>query len=447
MRSARFNRRTFLQGSAAGAAALAVAGRASGPRPVAAQDATQLEFWTPANDPVGSEIIQKLADDFNAGPGTEQGIFVNVRIKPAPNSNYTEYTTAMTSSGSPDVIMTYTYYPVSGWAANGFIQPLDEYAAAAGIKEEDFFPITWTMLNFGGHIWGLLQEFDFDLFWWNKSIHTGEPPKTIDELDTFAAQYNVTDSSGNLTQAGFIPWLNNTGPGWNPVFGGSWYDFENGKWTIDKPENALFLQWFLKHVDLLGGREKADALISSVPATYGDIFQYGKVAFALEGEYLPAELKKQGLDLDYDITSFPTYGDVPQGTVTTGGGNLFLLPTKAAHPKEAVTFIQYMGIGQSVLNWCIPNSNLPPTKADALAPSFTEQLPWLKPWIDTIQQGHMVPPVPSPQYLIFNQAITQAIDEVTYKKKSPEDALADVASQVKSAVEEFQSAHPDWEGE
>jgi len=447
MRSTKLNRRNFLLGTAAGAAALAAPASLSAPRPAAAADAVNLEFWTPANDPVGSEIIQKLVDGFNSSTGKDKGIVVNTRIKPATNSNYTEYTTAMTSSGSPDVVMTYTYNPVAAWAANGFIKPIDDYAQTLGIKEADFFPISWTMINFGGHIWGLLQEFDFNQFWWNKAIHTGNPPKTIDELDAVAADYNKSDSSGNLVQAGFIPWLNFTGPDWNPAFGGNWYDFTNRKWTIDDPKNQAFLQWFLKYVDLYGGRDKTDALISSVPATYGDIFQYGKVAFALEGEFLPNELKKQKLELQYGITQLPITGDVPPGTATTGGGNLFLLPTKAAHPQEAAAFIQYMGTGQGVLDWCIPNSNIPPTKAAAQDPSFTSQLPELKPWIDTLNMDHMVPPIPSPQYAQFYQLITDAVDQVTYKKKSPEQALADVASQIKDATDQFQQAHPDWEGE
>lgn len=447
MRTTKLNRRNLLLGTAAGAATLAASGSLPAPNQAAAADAVKLEFWSPANDPNGSEIITKLVNDFNSSVGTQQGISANLSIKPAPNSDYTQYTTAMTSSGSPDVIMTYTYNPVAAWAANGFIQPLDDYVQAAGIKEEDFFPIAWTMINFGGHIWGLLQEFDFNQFWWNKSIHAGDAPKTIDDLDKIAADYNKTDSSGNLTQAGFIPWMNFTGPDWNPVFGGSWYDFTNRKWTIDDPKNQAFLEWFLKYVDLFGGRDKSDALESSVPKTYGDIFQYGKVAFALEGEYLPAELKKQQLELDYGITQLPVSGDVPPGTATTGGGNLFLLPTKAAKAKEAVSLIQYMGTGKAVLDWCVPNSNIPPTKAAATDPSFTSQLPELKPWIDTLNMDHMVPPIPSPQYAQFYQLLTDAVDQVTYKKKTPEQALADVATQTKDAVDQFKQAHPDWEGE
>src|SRR5215204_3148035 len=238
MASARFNRRTLLQQAAVGAAALPAMGSSLAPQRAAAAQAVELEFWTPADDPVGSKIITDLAEDFNGTIGQEKGIHVNTRIKPVIGDNYVQYTTAMTSSGSPDVVMTYTYEPVVAWAANGFIQPIDEYAEAVGIKEEDFFPITWSMINFGGHIWGLLQEFDFNELYTNTAIHAGEPPKTIDELDALSAEYTQFDGDGNLVQAGFIPWMNFTGRHWNAQFGGRYYDNESSKWTINTPENA-----------------------------------------------------------------------------------------------------------------------------------------------------------------------------------------------------------------
>jgi hypothetical protein len=40
-----------------------------------------------------------------------------------------------------------------------------------------------------------------------------------------------------------------------------------------------------------------------------------------------------------------------------------------------------------------------------------------------------------------------AIDEVTYKQKSPEDALSEVAQKIADEVGRFQQAHPDWDGE
>lgn len=449
MRTDQIDRRALVRRAAALGVSLSALGAAAAPsarNAALAADPVSLEFWTPANDPVGSGIIAKLVDDFNATTGKEKGITVNTRIKPATNDSYVQYTTAMTSSGSPDVVMTYSYNPVVAWAANGFLTPLDSYAETLGIKQEDFFPIAWVMSTFGGHTWGLLQSFDFYQFWANTGIHSGPMPKTFDELDKLAAEYTKIEN-GQLVQAGLIPWMNDTGPAWNTSWGGSFYDLEARKWTIDTPENAKFLTWFLKYVDMFGGRDKSDALESSVPRTYGDIFQYDKVAFALEGEWMPATLEQQGLKLSYAIAHVPTAENVPYGTGDTIGGNLFLVPAKAPHPAEAAVFVQHMTSKEGVLAWCLPNSNIPPVKAAAFDPSFLQQLPKLEPWLDSLKLDKMVPPNPSPQMPLFRDLLATAIDEVTYKKKSPEQALTDVAQRVAGEVAQFKEAHPDWDGE
>jgi ABC-type glycerol-3-phosphate transport system substrate-binding protein len=416
-------------------------------RSALAQDKVNLEFWSPAAEPGGKKVISDLVNAYNSGPGGEKGVTVNLRIKP-DDADYVDYTTAMTSSGSPDVVMTYSYTPVGAWAANGFIQPMDEAAAAAGIKEADFYPIAWDMISFGGHIWGLLQEFDMYQLWWNKAIHTGEAPVTFDDLDTMAAEYNVMDSSGNLTQAGFIPWSAGEAHVWNNQWGGSFYDFENRKWTIDTPENQAFLDWFLKYVDMFGGRDKADALETSVPTTDLDIFQYGKVAFAQQGEWVPADLKALEIDLDFGITNLPVAEGVPEGTNTTAGGNLFLLPANAKHPDEAVHFIQYIaGSADGVLAWCVPKGNMPPVNDPAAAQAVQDEWPDLKTYFDTLAMNQMIPPISSPQTALFDSLIGDAVDSVTYKETTPADALANVANEVKSAVERFRNDHPDWEGE
>ena len=69
MASTRIDRRTFLQRAAIGGAALPALGATlATPRGAAAQ-AVELEFWTPADDPVGSKIITDLSEGFNSTIG------------------------------------------------------------------------------------------------------------------------------------------------------------------------------------------------------------------------------------------------------------------------------------------------------------------------------------------------------------------------------------------
>src|SRR5206468_584963 len=75
----------------------------------------------------------------NKTVGKKNGILLHNRIVDDSN-NCSKYTTAMTSSNSPDAIMTYAYDQVPSWAANGFIQPMDQFANKVGIKQADYFP-------------------------------------------------------------------------------------------------------------------------------------------------------------------------------------------------------------------------------------------------------------------------------------------------------------------
>ena len=43
--------------------------------------------------------------------------------------------------------------------------------------------------------------------------------------------------------------------------------------------------------------------------------------------------------------------------------------------------------------------------------------------------------------------MTTATDEVTFFKKTPAQALADVEAKVTAAVQQFKQSHPDWPNE
>ena len=449
------NRRTLLKTAAAGTAALTIPERFYVNRASAADPVT-VEFWNPGNDPLGGPIIKKLVDDFNATAGKEAGIVVNNVPVPTPNGDYTKYTTAMTTSGSPDVVMTYSYSPFIPWVANGYLLPMDDYFKDLGLKQDDFYPVAWDMVNFQGQIWGLLQEFDMVEFFTNRNVYPqGDPPKTIDELDKLAAGF-VKNDGDKLAQAGIVPWAQGGfSPGgygsWGTIWGARFYDNDARKWTINKPENLAWLDWYLKYVDMLGGRDKADALISSVPKTYGTIFLYGKTAFSMEGEFIPLELGAIGqgeLAGKIDITHPPTVPGTTQGpTCMVDAANVFCLPVKSKHVKEAAFFAKYMVSQKSLVAWSLPIGQMMPTKAAANDSTLLSQLPWMKIFNETVEQGKILPPPLSPQAVVFNQAMSLAVDNVTYKKMSPADAIAEVEKKVGDAVSQFQSTNPDWQGE
>src|SRR5690348_12786700 len=196
---------------------------------------TEIQFYSPATDTLGKKIIAELGDQYN-----KKSTKASVKIVTVPTDNhYQKYVTAIAGGQSPDAIMTYDYTPIVDWASQGFILPLDDYQKTMGIKQDDYFPVAWQMIFFHGHLWGFLQEFDFNILAWNTDIlskagmDATKGPQTTDDLDKMAEQLTVKDSSGNLKQIGFCPWITGNTETWTSIFGGKYYDSAADKWTID----------------------------------------------------------------------------------------------------------------------------------------------------------------------------------------------------------------------
>ena len=69
------------------------------------------------------------------------------------------------------------------------------------------------------------------------------------------------------------------------------------------------------------------------------------------------------------------------------------------------------------------------------------------PWLETLASGKMIPPIPSPQFPLFDTQMHNAIDAVTFFLKTPAQALADVETKVMAAVQQFKQLHPGWPNE
>jgi ABC-type glycerol-3-phosphate transport system substrate-binding protein len=282
---------------------------------------------------------------------------------------------------------------------------------------------------------------------WNKAIHQGPPPRTIAELDALAARYTKFDKKGNLVTAGLIPWDEGGTFPWSAALGASWYDLGARKWTINTPANRKVMEWMLKYATMLGGPAKASSLESAgghLSSFYG-VFYTGTTAFGAACDYDLVRYPVVAPHLNYGIARLPTAPGVTYGTNQMPGGNLYLLPTKAPHPKEAAVFIRFVASTKGVMEWCTREGNLPPTPAGV--PALLKAFPGMKPFIENVQFNHLVPLPTSPQNALFETELGNAQQAVIFKKKTPAQALADLESKVSVAVQQFQQLHPTWVGE
>lgn len=455
----RVRRRVFVTGAlTAAATVLAACGPAAPTSPTSAPAANSgsgqggassgkqtIQFYSPATDKLGKKIIAELADQYN-----KKSTKAQVTVVTVPTDNhYAKYVTAIAGGQAPDSIMTYDYSPIVDWASQGFIVSLDDYQKTMGIKEEDYFPVAWQMIHFHGHLWGFIQEFDFDILAWNKNLFQAagldatQPPKTLDDLDKMAAQLTKTDATGNIKQIGFCPWITGSTLLWSAVHGGSFYDPANDKWTIVNDANVATLDWYAKYVKLLGGPDKVTTFQKLFTGSQTPFYSE-QMAMEAMGEYVPVTLPERAPKLQYGVAYPPTASGVPYGTGQTGGGNVFVLPKGAPHKDLAMDFMTYMGGPEAVLQWNVEENNVPPVKKVAFDKDFIGKVPLMKTWIDLLKENHMVPPATSPVDPFFEDQLNNARDEVLFGKKSSKDALTELAGKVDDQLKQFKTSHPNW---
>lgn len=430
-------------------ATTAAATATTAPAAAATAAKVSLDFWNPAGDKLGKQIIDSLVASYN-----EKSTVATVKNTVVPDeNNYAKYTTAISAGTPPDAIMTYWYGPIVSWAAEGFILPIDDYQEKMGIKKEDYFPVVWQMINFHGHLWGFLQEFDFDIIGYNKNLFKAAgldpeaPPKTIIDLDAMNEKLTVKDSSGGLKQVGFCQWIGRDFAYtlWWRMFGGGFYDNVNDKFTIVTDPNIKCLDWYNSTGKLLGGPDKVTSFTNLFTGG-ADPFYQEQVAIAMQGEYNPIawpDSAPKAMD-HLGLAWPPTAEGVPYGTGQTDGGNVFLLPKGVKNPSASMDFMTFMGGPEAVLKWNVEENNIPPVKAVALSDDFAKATPLMKPWIELLKQDKMGPAITSPLAPFFFDHLSTAVQEVLYGKKDSKQSLTDLTQVMDEEAAKFKSSHPNW---
>jgi len=409
-----------------------------------------LDFWNPAqtNDQPEFSIIQDLEAKFN-----KQQPDFQVKNSPIDTANnYEKYTAAIAGGAPPDLILTYDWDPVPGWAYQGALLSLDPYMAQMKINKGDYFPVVWSMLNLHGHFWGFLQEFDSCTLAINRSLFQQygldptKPPKTIAEFDDLNAKLNQFDSSGAITQLGMVPYGPQGGYNtpWLAVFGGMFYDTLQGRFTIYRPENVAALDY------LAGWRKKVGQAAlndfakknKSSTSSYANPFTLEKQAMMVMQSWQPLPFQKLFPHLDWANALLPVQPPVFYGTSTADAANVFVVPKGGAHPEQSATLAKWMGGPEATMEWCAQTGGIPPITAVALGQDFAKQAPFMKGWLDTIalskDQNHLVGAITHPAFQEFNKLQGPIWDDVLNGKVNADAGLKQLEQLMQPVLAKYQ---------
>lgn len=306
--------------------------------------------------------MQQIVNDFNKSQNS-----IVVQGVSSPDSQK-QLASMASTSGSFDVSDSFNSL-VGAWASKGIVAPLDQFMAADHYDTSDFVSSAMSGMRYQGKTYSLpIALGDYELLY-NKKLFAAAgisaPPATDSEWAADIARLTKTDSSGKITQLGFGG--ENTGavdPGLLVMaysFGGNWFN-SAARPDPANPGNIAAVSFFANAVTKRYGVSALRRFVSS----YGEYaspqnpFLSGKIAMAIDGEWMSQFAQEYAPNLDWGVAPIP-YPDNKPGlanTVYVQSSTLFI-PENSQHKQQAWDFIKFALSKPEMLKFTKALGNLP----------------------------------------------------------------------------------------
>lgn len=311
------------------------------------------------------------------------------------------------------------------FAARGWIDPLD-----GKIDTSALLPATVETGKYNGKLYAAPFTSDGGMLYYRKDL-VPNPPKTWDELISdcaIATQHNMGCYAGQFAQ--YEGLTVNVSEAINSS-GGDIVTNGGKDVTVDSPEAKKGLEF------LVNGFKQG--YIPKEAITYQEedsrrAFQQGKLLFLRNWPYVYNLAKAPGKDsvVQDKFAVAPLPGPNGPGASTLGGHNL-ALSAFSKHKATAVDWIKFMESQDVQRQMLVDLSNAPVIAALYDDAQLQQQVPYLA----TLKQS-ILNAKPRPVTPVYNE-VTLAVEKNSYAalqgKKSVDDALKDMASDLKQAAE------------
>lgn len=421
-----------------------------------AQGRVIITFWDRHS---GHEHDSRVAliDEFNRVQDE-----VYVRALPIGYNALMEKLLTSTAGGAPPDVCAMDGSILAQLAAQGCFLPLDDFMAGhRRLRKEAFYPHVWEMVWQDDQVYGVPVTHDTYCLLWNRDafrkagLDPDQPPRTIEELQAYAAKLTIQDGSG-IRQIGFLPWLP-----WDHtyqigvLFGGTWFDRDADRMVCaDDPKILESLRWQQSFaIDPNAAVQPPHALdpekIMTFSKNFGEYFSAtnpfcsGKVAMIFEGEWQCTFIPKYAPDLDWGVAPIP----VPEGAEPATWSPTCIadcVPTGCRHPEAAFKFLEWFHTPRadgrpspsSDYNYAI--HNLPVRPDEAAQDRFVDD-PKFGEFVDVITERKTVTGPVMPETQFMYDVIELQRERVTLRKATPREALDAIQRTVNVQLTETRS--------
>lgn len=399
---------------------------------------------TPAAEPVTIEYWQyfyetkiDLMDELIKEFQTKNSNITVVQ-KHFPYDSYQQKVAAAVSSGTgPDIINLY-YGWVPKYVKSGTLQELPASSFSAEMIESTFAPMVKVNKLDGKYYTVPTAVRTLGLFW-NKDIFKANgldpetPPKTLEELVEFAKKCTKT-VNGNLEVEGLTFQPSGQLHAWfRPVllkqFGQEPISEDKKTVQWNASDNGYKAFEFLVNLAKVEKVGEKDFFTDDSTA-----FLSGKAALHIDGSYRLGSLKAQAADLNYGVTTLPTYNGIETsfGSFWTNG-----ITTNATGNKldASVKFLEYLTSPEVMKTWTEKIGEIGARTEIASDPELLKDEK-LAPFIKQL-------PVADSYFYVDEdadrKALMDAIDKVLLNNMDPKKALDEATTQVQKLLDEYWS--------
>ncbi|TDC10358.1 extracellular solute-binding protein [Nonomuraea longispora] len=380
---------------------------------------------------------------------------VTVKLTPVQGNNEAYYTKLALLNRSPDSapdVYLHDTFQVNADVAAGKLAPLDDYLATWPDWKEQFPDSVKQAAKGGdGKIYGVPISTDTRGLWYQKDVFAkaGLPvpwePKTWNDVLTAArtikqklpdvlpfTMYSTKIHGEASTMQGFEMLLYGTPEG-------TLYDEAQKKWVAGGKQftDALTFVNTIYREEL--GPKQADAHNAKLADKVNyEWFPNAKLGIALDGAWTasawkPTSTKPWAEWKDkMGWTVMPTQNGEEPGAVSMSGGWVMAMSSYAKNKQEAWDFIAVATNKENSLTYSLGSGDLAPRKDVAADPKYTADNPSVKFFTDLASVTHYRPAFE--EYPKVSAQIQEALEAVTTGSKTPEEATADYAKALPTAV-------------
>jgi len=371
------------------------------------------------------------------------GAHPDIQVKGISGNIKTEEIAAAVAGGAPpDMVIMCDNGAIAGFAHDKVIMPLDDILTKIGADMSDIIPASLKWTQYQGKQYGLPFGQDTWALYYNTDMFTAagldptKPPKTPDELWTYADKLTKWNADGSLAVAGFIPDdpdrnLEST----SNLFNCQFYDEANKKITVNSPECVAWFNWYKKWYDTYNKGNAMVNLISTRTGGDAGLMQTGQLAMAIYGEWEngAAYLATNAPTLKYDTAPIPAITPDKYGAAFING-NAWFIPTGSTNPEAAAKFGMYLMTGEPTKTMAIQNASVPQLKSLLTDPTMTA-IPHQQTFLGLVNHKDAWT---TPMISVYGQlkdGLGSALSAVTTGGADPQKALDDLAAKLQADLD------------